>query len=286
MLLFKYTVNLFYDKLPEMKVKLTIALLLMHFLGNGQELFTATEPASNRPARSIGFRIDHSLMDEIGTSRINYHLIPEVMIGVYNKLSVHGGLFFSNRSDRLRYEGATLYAKYRFLSIDQLQRHFRMAAFVRTSTNNSDIHQQELNVYGHNTGVEAGIVATQLLKKVAISSSASYLRVTDNGKENKFSYDRKEQQAINYSLSFGKLMLPRTYSNYRQLNVNLMLEFLSQVNTGSGNYFIDAAPTVQFIVNSQSKIDISFRKQLTSTMLRTAPNGIVLRIEHTLFNVL
>ena len=268
-----------------MKFIIISVLIVLSYSGSAQELFTATEPASNRPARSIGFRVDHSLMDETGTSRINYHLIPEVMIGVYNILSVLGGVFLSNRSDRFRYEGASLYAKYRFLSRDQLQRHFRMASFVRVSTNNSDIHQQELSVYGHNTGFEAGIVATQLLKKVAISSSVSYVKVTDNGNGNKFPYNGRERDAVNYSLSFGKLMWPKTYFNYRQLNLNLMLELLAQRNLESGKYFIDAAPTVQFIVNSQSRIDISYRKELGSNMLRTAPNGFVIRLEHTLFNV-
>ena len=268
-----------------MKLNLLIVLLIVvQSSGTAQELFTATEPASNRPARSIGFRVDHSLMDEIGTSRINYHMIPEVMIGVYNKLSVHASMFFSNRSDRLRYEGVSAYMKYRFYSSDQLQRHFRMASFVRVSTNNSDIHQEELNVYGHNTGFEAGIVATQLLKKVAISSSVSYVNVTNNGNGNKFPYDAGGRNAVNYSLSFGKLMLPKAYSSYRQVNVNLMVELLSQFNMASGKYFVDAAPTVQLIFNSQTRFDISYRRELSNTMLRTAPNGFVLRLEHTLFN--
>src|SRR6476620_867535 len=238
-----------------MKPGLLIALLIVHLSGIAQELFTSTEPASNRPAKSIGFRIDQSLMDETGTSRINYHVIPEVMIGVYNKLSVHGGMFFSNRSNRLRYEGASLYMKYRFYSSDQLQRHFRMASFVRVSTNNSDIHQEELNVYGHNTGFETGVVATQLLKKVAISSSVSYVNVADNGNGNKFPYDGGGRSAINYTLSFGKLMLPKSYSSYRQVNVNLMVELLSQFNLESGKYFVDAATTVQFIFNSQTRFE-------------------------------
>ena len=263
------------------------ALLLVgfHFAANCQELFTATEPASNRPSGSIGFRMDHSIMDERETGRINYHLIPEVMIGVYNKLSVHGGVFFSNRSDRFKYEGATVYAKYRFYSRDMLQKHFRMAAFGRVSTNNSDIHQEELNVYGHNTGFETGIVATQLLRKVALSSSVSYVKVTDNGRNNKFPYSMRENQAVNGTLSIGKLMLPRKYENYGQLNVNLMFEMLTQINTGSGRYFVDAAPVIQFIINSRSRIDLSYRKQISGTVNRTAPNGIGIRIDHTFFNV-
>jgi hypothetical protein len=266
------------------KAILIFALLFISKYSSAQELYTATEPASNRAAKSVGFRVDNSIMDERGTSRINYHLIPELMIGVHSKLTMHAGVFFSNRSDRFQYEGATLYGKYRFLNRDAMQRHFRMAAFGRISVNNSDIHQEEINMYGHNTGYEAGIVATQLLRKVAISSSVSYLKATDNRNNNKFPYGSKQSNAINYTLSFGKLMLPREYKDYRQTNVNLMVEFLNQLNIGSSKFYMDIAPSIQFIFNSQSRVDIGYRKELSSTMLRTAPNGFFVRLEHNFFN--
>jgi hypothetical protein len=258
---------------------------VISFRAGAQELFAVTEPASNMAAGSLGFRVDHLIMDEVNTSKINYHLIPELMIGVSKKLMVHGNLFFSNRQGPLRAEGGSIYAKYRFLSHDGLQKHFRMAAFARVSRNNSDIHQEEINMYGHNTGFEAGLVATQLLRKVALSSSLSFVDAGDNGKGNKFLYGEANSKAINYSLSFGKLMLPKEYSSYRQTNLNLMTEILSQVNTGSGKYFVDLAPSVQFIFNSQSRVDIGYRRELASNMIRTAPNGFFVRLEHNFFNV-
>jgi hypothetical protein len=249
-----------------------------------QELYSVTEPASNMAARSIGFRIDNSIMDEINSSKINYHLIPEIMVGVSKKLMIHGGAFFSNRNERFRAEGGSLYAKYRFLSNDAMQRHFRMAAFGRISFNNSDIHQEEINMYGHNTGFEAGIVATQLLRKVALSSAVSVAKATDNGNDNKFIYGSKDSKAVNYTFSIGKLMLPKEYKDYKQTNINLMLEFLNQVNVGSRKYYMDIAPSAQFIFNSQSRVDIGYRKELSSTMIRTAPNGFFIRLEHNFFN--
>ena len=63
-----------------------------------------------------------------------------------------------------------------------------------------------------------------------------------------------------------------------------MVEFLSQVNTGSGKYYMDIAPSVQMIFNSQSRVDIGYRNEVSSTMLRTAPNGFFIRLEHTFFN--
>ena len=135
-----------------------------------------------------------------------------------------GCTHWSNRTEVLMVEGGSLYAKYRFLSKDAVQKHFRIAGFGRLSFNNSDIHQEEINMYGHNTGLEFGIVATQLLRKVALSSGVSFLKATDNGNKNKFIYGQKESKTINYTLSIGKLMLPKEYKDYRQTNINLMLE--------------------------------------------------------------
>jgi len=268
-----------------MKPLFVIMSSLLSLSTRSQELFSQTEPASNRAVGSIGFRLDNSIMDEANTTKINYHLIPEIMLGISKKLMVSGGIFFSNRSEVFRAEGGSIYAKYRFLSNDAVQKHFRMAGFGRISYNNSDIHQEEISMYGHNTGVEFGIVATQLLRKVAISSSVAFLNATDNGGNNKFVYGQKRSQAINYTFSAGKLMLPKAYKDYRQTNLNLMLEFLSQVNTGSGKYYMDIAPTAQLIFNSQSRLDIGYRQELSSTLVRTAPNGFFIRLEYNFFNV-
>jgi len=267
------------------KIKCSIVLVLFSLSGHSQELFSLTEPASNRPAGSIGFRIDNSIMDEINSSRINYHLIPELMVGVSKKITIAANVFFSNRTEVFRKEGGSIYAKYRFVSHDGVQKHFRMAAFSRISFNNSDIHQEEIEMYGHNTGFEIGIIATKLARKVAISSEVSFVKATDNGNKNKFIYGNVNSKAVDHSLSVGKLWLPKEYSTYRQTNINCMVEFLNQLNTGSGKYYMDVAPVVQVIIKSQSRIDIGYRKEISSNMIRTAPNGFFIRLEHTFFNV-
>lgn len=242
----------------KMRFLFTIMSLFLFLSAKSQELFSQTEPASNRAVGSIGFRVDNSIMDETYTSKTNYHLIPEIMIGISKKFMISGDIFFSNRSEVFRTEGGSIYAKYRFLSNDDVQRHFRMAGFGRISYNNSDVHQNEISMYGHNTGIEFGVVATQLLRKVALSSGVSFLNATDNGGGNKFVYGRDRSKAVNYTLSVGKLMLPKAYKDYRQTNINLMIEALSQVNTGSGKYYLDIAPSVQLIFNSQGRLDIGY----------------------------
>ena len=262
-----------------------ILIFLVSFNSYGQELFVYTEPASNMPARSIGIRVSNTFMNEIGTGKINYHLLPELMWGVNKNLMVHAEGFISDRNKSLAAEGVSAYGKYRFISKDALHSHFRMAAFGRLSMNNSDIHQEEIETNGHNSGYEIGTIATQLLHKVALSATAGFERARDNGKVNKFP-TQQAKDAMNYTLSVGKLMLPKEYKSYKQVNLNLMAEFLAQRLNANGKYFVDIAPSVQFIFNSQTRLDIGYRKELGGTMLRTAPNGFMLRVEHLLFNAL
>lgn len=262
---------------------LAAALIAAASHTSAQELFVQTEPASNMPAHSVGLRLSNWMMDEQATTRTNYHFIPELMWGVNKNLMVHAEGFFSNRSTGMVAEGVGLYAKYRFYSRDAVYRHFRMAVFGRVSTNNADIHQQEIQTNGHNTGYQLGWVGTQLLHKTALSVTAFYHKATNNFNNNELpAYVSGD--AVNYSLSAGKLMLPRTYKNYKQVNLNIMAELLGQTITTGGLHYLDIAPSIQFIFHSQTRLDIGYKYQLYSNMQRTAPNGFVLRLEHLLFN--
>ena len=268
-----------------MKYILSFILVLLMIKSYSQELYVFTEPASNMAANSIGIRTNNNLMKDIDTKKINYHLVPEVMLGISKKIMIHLDAFLSNRNGGFVTEGGSVYAKYRFHSIDEVHKHFRMAAYVRYSFNNSDIHQTAIDLYGHNSGVETGVIATKLINKVALSSAASLLHATDNGKE-KFNYGDKNRNAINYSFSAGKLMLPKEYTSYKQVNVNLMVEFLGQTNLSDANNYLDVAPAVQFIFNSRLRVDAGYRYPLVTNLTRTAPQGVVLKLEYNFFNVL
>lgn len=260
-----------------------IFFLLVCFKSQAQELFVYTEPASNMPAGSLGVRLANMLMDEKYSSRYEYHLVPEVMWGANKKLMLHADAFLSNANKNFKAEGGSFYAKYRFLSSDQVHNHFRMAAYGRYSFNNSEIHQQEIDLYGHNSGWQTGLVATQLLHKVALSANISYLHAMDNGSNNKYP-SSQSSNAVSYSFSFGKLMLPKEYTDYKQTNLNLMVEFLGQTLGNKDGSYLDVAPSLQFIFNSQARIDIGYRQQLMSSMYRTAPNGFLVRFEYLIFN--
>lgn len=234
-------------------------------------------------AKGFGLRLNNYLMNETDGKRNSYHLIPEVMWGASKYLMVHAEAFLSNRNKSFVAEGGGLYVKYRFYSTDEVQKHFRMAAFGRFSFNNSDIHQQAIDLNGHNSGYEAGWVGTKLKGKVAVSASASFLHALDISKE-KFNYSDKSRNAVNYTLSVGKLMLPKEYTSYKQTNLNLMAELLGQANLNTGYYFLDIAPSVQFIFLSKMRLDLAFRIPLIKDLGRTSPVGYFVRFEYNIFN--
>jgi hypothetical protein len=266
-----------------MKIVMFSILLICYYSISAQELFVVTEPASNMPAKTWGIRVMNSLMKE-GNKTNNFHTMPELMWGANKNLMVHGQFFLSTRANEaLYFEGGSLYAKYRFYSVDDLQKHFRMAYFLRTSINRADIHQEEIETMGHNTGFETGLIATQLLHKTAISSSISLEKIFNNTKANKLPTNTKTS-ALNFSISGGQLLLPKVYTSYKQINMNFMVEALGQQLLGTNKKFIDIIPSLQFIFNSQARLDIAYRKELYSNMLRTAPDGFILKLEYQFFN--
>lgn len=259
-------------------------LVLNSCILKAQELFVMTEPASNMPTGSLGARMAESLMKRAFNSGYDFHLMPEVMYGASKSLMLHTSVFASNRSEETKIEGASFYAKYRVFSVDDLHSHFRIAVFGRASFNNSIINEEEIETMGHNSGFETGLVATQLINKLAISSSVSFEKALDNTSRNPFP-NSQSNSATNYTLSFGKLVHPKVYTSLSQTNINVMLEFLGQRLNQNSKSFLDVVPSIQFIINSQARIDLAYRQQIYSDMLRTAPNGIYLKLEYTFFNI-
>jgi hypothetical protein len=160
-----------------------------------------------------------------------------------------------------------------------------MAAYTRLSYNNSDVHQPAIDVNGHNSGVETGVIATQLIKKVALSASVAHMYAADNGKGNKFIYANPNRNAVGYTLSIGKLMLPKTYISYNQPNLNVMVEMQGQTNWQTGQSFVDLAPSVQLILMSRMRIDLGYRFPVVNNLKRTADRGYLFRLEYNIFNV-
>ena len=194
-----------------------------------------------------------------------------------------GATIHFNKNGNFHGDGFGFYGKYRLYTADQVNRHFRVATFGRVSYNTSYIDQEEIDLARNNSGYAIGVIATQLLHKQAISSSFSFARATNNN-DNKIP-PMQADKAINFSVSTGRLILPKTYTSYKQTNVNLIVEILGQHLIGSNKAYIDLAPSVQFIFNSQTRVDIGYKYELYSNMRRATPNAVMIRVEHLLFNV-
>ncbi len=281
-----------------------------------QELYVFTEPASNMAAKSLGVRLLYKQFKMNHDGRYDtYRLEPEIMFGLTKNLMVHVNGYASNMfQSKLRLEGASLYAKYRFFSSDDIHSHFRMAAFGKIAVidnpttlthlanhkipdgNGGYIDHEiqeskpnyEIDMDGSNSGLSGGLIATKLVNKLAVSASAAYLYRLNNLK------NKREVivpwHAVNYSMSFGYLLFPKEYTSYKQTNFNLYAEFLAGNYFGTpiggkSTYFVDIAPAVQFIINSIARVDLGYRTQLSGNATRMSNSGFLVRVEYNFLNV-
>jgi hypothetical protein len=262
---------------------IALVLLMSSPSAYTQELYVATEPASNMPQNALGIRLTQ---EAVFTNGYRAKIIPEAMIGLSKNLMIHQSLFLNNvQQNSLKTTGGAFYAKYRFLSIDSTHSHFRGAIYAGYAAVNGAINAREISLDGDNTGWQGGIVFTQLLHKLALSGSLSYTKALNNKKGNLLPADFGSE-SLGYSLSSGLLVYPKSYRSYKQTNVNVYLEFLGKSNLGKKEHVLDAAPAIQFIINSNFRIDVSQRVQVWSSMTRNQKNLLLLRLEYNLFNIL
>ena len=266
-----------------MKRNIIFAFIFCSSSISAQELFVYTEPASNMAAKSIGLRLNSMYMKNVHTDRNQIFVTPEIMWGVSKRIMLHTEAFFNNATKHFDIEGAGIYMKYRFYSEDEVHNHFRMAAYGRYSINNSFLHDAAINLNATNSGYEGGVVATKLINKVAISASSSFVHASDNGN---YLLGDDYRNAVNYTLSLGKLLLPKEYTNYDQPNLNLMVELLGQNNVGKNKrYYVDLAPSLQLIIKSKMRLDAGYRFPLKDEMYRGTPRSFLVRFEYNFFNV-
>jgi hypothetical protein len=270
-----------------MKRFLPAFLVLTGFTTTAQELFPYTEPASNMPAKSMSLKMSAMLGQGVHGDKLDQRYSPEVMFGMSKKWMFHAGLTLSNMYENFfYYESARVYAKYRFLSNDNVHKHFRMAAFATAAYSRNHLQHNELNLMGDHSGVQAGLIATQLWNKLAVSGTASLIEVLDekrNDKPQQYAF-----QSLNYSLSAGYLVLPRVYKDYDQTNLNIYAELLGGQNLDweYEKYYLDLAPSLQLIFKSTSKLNLGYRFQLKSDIYRNMKNSWMISYEYIFLNAL
>jgi len=272
-----------------MKFFLLLILFVTAAISNAQELYPYTEPASNMPARSMSVKLSGMFGKGVHGNRLEQRYSPEVMFGISKKWMLHAGFTFSNMYERFYYyESARIYAKYRFLSMDEVHKHFRMAAFATAAYSRNRLQHNELNLMGDHSGVQVGVIATQLWNKLAVSGTASLVEVFDKKRNDKTVPQQYAFESLNYSLSAGFLVLPVDYKDYKQTNLNIYAELLGGRNLDwkYEKYYLDLAPAIQLIFNSTSKLNVGYRFQLKSDIYRNMKNSWMVSYEHIFLNAL
>lgn len=226
---------------------------------------------------------------QLSDTRPMQRYMPEVMFGINKNWMLHiGGTIADMHTSNLAWESVYLYGKYRFLSKDEIHQHFRMAAFADGSYSRVPFHNDEVGLQGDKSGVQIGVIATQLWHKLAISGTLSHTQVLHQSRNSKnvIYVPSRIYQVMNYSLSAGYLLLPKEYTDYKQLNLNIYTEVLAQQSLDRRAYYIDLAPAMQLIFNSNTKLNIGYRFQLDGTMQRMALNSWLISLERTFLNAL
>jgi len=263
-----------------------LTVTLIRISGKAQELYVFSEPASNMPSKSISAKLTSRFPDSKQNDYFKQRYTPEVMIGVNKNLMVHVATTFSDfYTPKVTWESIRGYAKWRFYSSDDVHQHFRMAAFVEGSYSKSPFLYEDINLEGDNSGIQAGIIATQLVRKFAVSATVSGIRVFADQAEH-VGHQGHSVNAVYYSLSTGYLLFPRNYTDYRQTNVNLYVEFLGMSTIDPGHSMLDIAPAIQLIFNSNTKLNFGARFQARGEMVRVGENNYYISLERTFLNVL
>lgn len=254
-----------------------------------QELYVFSEPASNMPAKALSLKYTGKFLEGYHSGKTEQRQALAAQMGLNKKWMVRAATTISDMYSYpvTRWESINLYAKYRFLSRDEVHKHFRAAAFMEASYSRNDLFYDELSLEGDQSGVQAGLVLTQLLHKLALSSTLSVTQVIhqqrreDNSPQGLYPYS-----SFNYSLSAGYLLFPRKYVSYKQTNFNLYLELLGSNTLDKNLHFVDLAPAVQFIFNSNTKVNAGYRFQMSGNMHRMATESLLISVETTFLNVL
>ena len=262
------------------KASLLAGGMLFFHAAIAQELYVFTEPASNMPSRSISAKVSGKFAENNKPYKFMQRYTPEIMFGVSKKLMVHVAPTFSNMyTSNQRWESVRTYAKYRFLSNDDVHKHFRMAAYGEGSYSRNFSLYDELSIEGDQSGLQGGLIMTQLWNKLALSSTLSYLHTFPEKKVDIPLYIPRD--AFNYSLSAGYLVFPLNYKNFNQTNLNIYGELLGQRSLDMKKYIVDFAPAIQLIFNSNAKLNVGYRFQLTGNMHRMVDKTWLISFERT-----
>ena len=273
--------------------RLSFMMMLQVFITTAfsQELYVFSEPASNVPAKSIGLKYSKKAIKEtvFGHSHTSNRHMLETQFGLNKKWAIRPSITFSDMytERKMKFESVGFNVKYRFLSIDDVHKHFRVAYFLKGIISTNNLRYEELTAEGDQTAIETGFIFTQLIHKLAISATAGLNEVVDEERWAKLAGPRNYGlESFNYSLSAGYLLFPRKYTSFNQPNFNIYCEFLGSRGLDRHVSFLDIAPALQVIVRSNTKVNFGYRFQVAGQMNRMSSTGFVFSFEKTFLNAL
>lgn len=269
------------------RILIVFYLLLVINSVKAQELFVFTDPASNIPSGSVDVKLsDHYFSNDVVFDRPAHRVTLDAAAGVSKNFMISLGSSFSNmHTFKFQYESLFLNARYRFFSNDDVHRHFRMTTFLKASITKAPFHFDEVSLTGDKEGIALGVVATQLLNKLAFSASVAHTQLLDGSRFNKTFYSpQRVYQVMDYTLSAGYLLFPKEYTSYKQTNLNFYLEIIAQQALDKPVYYVDAAPAVQLIFASNTKLSFGYKVQVSGTAERMLRSSALITLEKVLLN--
>jgi hypothetical protein len=241
------------------------------------------------PAKSLGLKYSGKWQkDQFFKESLNRQML-EFQMGHSKKWMTHLSTTFSNMYGKkhVGFESLGLYTKYRVLSIDALHQHFRAAIFGKATFSNNKSLYEEISLDGDQSAVESGVVLTQLLHKLAISSTIGLIEVTGKERWNKpIGVIMPSFEGIQYSLSAGYLLYPKSYISYDQSNFNVYMEFLGGLSLDRKTRYLDMAPAIQWIIKSNAKLNLGYRFQVSGDAYRMSRQVFLISFERTFLNAL
>lgn len=260
------------------------SLVMSH--ASSQELYVFSEPASNMPARALSVKYTGKFLEGIASGALEHRQKLYAQFGLDRRLMLRAGATVSSMYSypKTRGESMNAYLKYRFVSRDDVHAHFRAAAFLEGSRSRNDMKYDELSLEGDHSGLQGGLVLTQLVHKLAVSATVGVLEVFHWRRRDPQHSGMHSFQSLNYSLSAGYLLFPRKYTGYGQTNLNIYLELLGSRSLDKSKGFLDLAPALQLILNSNTKVNLGYRFQASGNMFRMAERSVLLSVETTFLN--
>lgn len=289
-----------------------------------QELYPLNEPASTMPKGVLGVRLSTESFQEVNRTRRLHAL--RLMYGVTPRLTLLTNFTLSNHHSRklpedlishvhvgnntyyythniqrgakypYLFNGVHVLAKYRFLTVDRKNEHFRMALVGEWSNVNMAHHEAEPTLMDDTGGYGAGFIATWLKNRFAASFTYGFIRPNSYfEKQTDFSGGPDLPTTIYYgnaskfNLSLGYLVYPKRYTSYDNPNWNIYLEFMGKqydaatvIQNGSSmetraialtsGYYWEVHPGIQRIVNSNFRMDLTVGFSLVnSSYVRFTP---------------